>query len=122
VVAANISAREIVVLEGAGQPDASDRVDIRMTVADGDVVPARISIETALSSRVHRHPQSGIVRANARIEEVTKSASTASPDRRLRPGRKRCSSFAIRRSRRSAARRSLFARCVAAQGRIVKRA
>ena len=81
VVAANISAREIVVLgKVRGNLTASDRVDIRSDGSlTGDVVAARISIEDGAFFK------GGIDirkagKADAKPEEVTKSVSTASPE------------------------------------------
>jgi len=81
VVAANISAREIVVLgKVRGNLTASDRVDIRSDGSlTGDVVAARISIEDGAFFK------GGIDirkagKADSKPEEVTKSVSTASPE------------------------------------------
>ncbi len=81
VVAANISAREIVVLgKVRGNLTASDRVDIRSDGSlTGDVVAARISIEDGAFFK------GGIDirkagKADSKPEEVTKGVSTASPE------------------------------------------
>jgi cytoskeletal protein CcmA (bactofilin family) len=81
VVAANISAREIVVLgKVRGNLTASDRVDIRSDGSlTGDVVAARISIEDGAFFK------GGIDirkagKTDSKPEEVTKSVSTASPE------------------------------------------
>ena len=81
VVAANISAREIVVLgKVRGDLTASDRVDIRSDGSlTGDVVAARISIEDGAFFK------GGIDirkagKTDSKPEEATKSVSTASPE------------------------------------------
>ncbi len=81
VVAANISAREIVVLgKVRGNLTASDRVDIRSDGSlTGDVVAARISIEDGAFFK------GGIDirkagKTDAKPEEVTKSVSAATPE------------------------------------------
>ncbi len=81
VVAANISAREIVVLgKVRGNLTASDRVDIRSDGSlTGDVVAARISIEDGAFFK------GGIDirkagKTDAKLEEVTKSVSAATPE------------------------------------------
>ena len=81
VVAANISAREIVVLgKVRGNLTASDRVDIRSDGSlTGDVVAARISIEDGAFFK------GGIDirkagKTDSKPEEATKSVSTASPE------------------------------------------
>ncbi len=76
VVAANISAREIVVLgKVRGNLTASDRVDIRT----GDVVAARISIEDGafFKGGIDIRKAGGAVASKP--EEVTKSVSSATP-------------------------------------------
>ena len=79
VVAANINAREIVVLgKVRGNLTASDRVDIRSDGSlTGDVVAARISIEDGAFFK----GGIDIRKAGAKPEEVTKSAAatTAEP-------------------------------------------
>ena len=81
VVAANINAREIVVLgKVRGNLTASDRVDIRSDGSlTGDVVAARISIEDGAFFK------GGIDirkagKADSKPEEVTKGVSTASTE------------------------------------------
>jgi cytoskeletal protein CcmA (bactofilin family) len=81
VVAANISAREIVVLgKVRGNLTASDRVDIRSDGSlTGDVVAARISIEDGAFFK------GGIDirkagKTDSKPEEVTKSVSGTSPE------------------------------------------
>jgi cytoskeletal protein CcmA (bactofilin family) len=81
VVAANISAREIVVLgKVRGNLTASDRVDIRSDGSlTGDVVAARISIEDGAFFK------GGIDirkagKTDSKPEEVAKSVPTASPE------------------------------------------
>ena len=81
VVAANINAREIVVLgKVRGNLTASDRVDIRSDGSlTGDVIAARISIEDGAFFK------GGIDirkagKTDSKPEEATKSVSTASPE------------------------------------------
>jgi len=82
VVAANISAREIVVLgKVRGNLTASDRVDIRSDGSlTGDVVAARISIEDGafFKGGIDIRKAGGAVAAKP--EEVTKSVSSATPE------------------------------------------
>jgi len=80
VVAANISAREIVVLgKVRGNLTASDRVDIRSDGSlTGDVVAARISIEDGAFFKGGIDIRKG-GKTDSKIEEV-KSVSTASPE------------------------------------------
>jgi cytoskeletal protein CcmA (bactofilin family) len=85
VVAANINAREIVVLgKVRGNLTASDRVDIRSDGSlTGDVVAARISIEDGAFFKGGidiRKAGSAGVKADSRPEEVTKSVSNATPE------------------------------------------
>ncbi|MGB8010360.1 MAG: polymer-forming cytoskeletal protein [Terriglobales bacterium] len=77
VVAANISAREIVVLgKVRGNITASDRVDIRSDGSlTGDVVAARISIEDGAFFK----GGIDIRKAGAKAEEETKRSSSAAP-------------------------------------------
>jgi cytoskeletal protein CcmA (bactofilin family) len=94
VVAANISAREIVVLgKVRGNLTASDRVDIRSDGSlTGDVVAARISIEDGAffkggidirkvgssgSSKAESKPDS---KADSKAEEPTRSVSSTLPE------------------------------------------
>ena len=83
VVAANISAREIVVLgKVRGNLTASDRVDIRSDGSlTGDVVAARISIEDGAFFKggidIRKAGSAGA--SNSKPEEV-KSVSSASPE------------------------------------------
>jgi cytoskeletal protein CcmA (bactofilin family) len=79
VVAANISAREIVVLgKVRGNLTASDRVDIRSDGSlTGDVVAARISIEDGAFFKGGIDIRKG-GKADSKIEEV-KSVSTPEP-------------------------------------------
>jgi len=97
VVAANISAREIVVLgKVRGNLTASDRVDIRSDGSlTGDVVAARISIEDGafFKGGIDIRKAGGAVASKP--EEVTKNVSSATPEP------------AIAEERRSAVRRSL---------------
>jgi cytoskeletal protein CcmA (bactofilin family) len=85
VVAANISAREIVVLgKVRGNLTASDRVDIRSDGSlTGDVVAARISIEDGAFFKggidIRKAGAAG-TKPDARPEEVAKSVSTATPE------------------------------------------
>ena len=80
VVAANISAREIVVLgKVRGNLIASDRVDIRSDGSlTGDVVAARISIEDGAFFKGGIDIRKG-GKPDSKIEEVPKSASTPEP-------------------------------------------
>ena len=82
VVAANISAREIVVLgKVRGNLTASDRVDIRSDGSlTGDVVAARISIEDGafFKGGIDIRKAGGAV--GSKPEEVTKSVSNATPE------------------------------------------
>jgi len=77
-VAANISAREIVVLgKVRGNLTASDRVDIRSDGSlTGDVVAARISIEDGAFFK----GGIDIRKAGSKSEEVTKTVTSASPE------------------------------------------
>jgi len=85
VVAANISAREIVVLgKVRGNLTASDRVDIRSDGSlTGDVVAARISIEDGAFFKggidIRKAGTAG-AKTDSKPEEATKSPSTASPE------------------------------------------
>jgi len=85
VVAANISAREIVVLgKVRGNLTASDRVDIRSDGSlTGDVVAARISIEDGAFFKggidIRKAGTAG-AKTDAKPEEVAKSPATASPE------------------------------------------
>jgi len=81
VVAANISAREIVVLgKVRGNLTASDRVDIRSDGSlTGDVVAARISIEDGAFFKGGIDIRKG-GKPDSKMEEVTKGVSTASPE------------------------------------------
>jgi cytoskeletal protein CcmA (bactofilin family) len=81
VVAANISAREIVVLgKVRGNLTASDRVDIRSDGSlTGDVVAARISIEDGAFFKGGIDIRKAGAKPDAKIEEV-KSVSNASPE------------------------------------------
>ncbi len=78
VVAANINAREIVVLgKVRGNLTASDRVDIRSDGSlTGDVVAARISIEDGAFFK----GGIDIRKAGSKTEEITKSVSSATPE------------------------------------------
>src|SRR6202166_1267685 len=82
VVAANINAREIVVLgKVRGNLTASDRVDIRSDGSlTGDVVAARISIEDGafFKGGIDIRKAGGAVASKP--EEVTKSVSSATPE------------------------------------------
>jgi cytoskeletal protein CcmA (bactofilin family) len=84
VVAANISAREIVVLgKVRGNLTASDRVDIRSDGSlTGDVVAARISIEDGAFFKggidIRKAGSAGA--SNSKPEEVTKNVSSATPE------------------------------------------
>jgi cytoskeletal protein CcmA (bactofilin family) len=85
VVAANISAREIVVLgKVRGNLTASDRVDIRSDGSlTGDVVAARISIEDGAFFKGGidiRKAGSAVAKSDSKLEEVAKSVSTASTE------------------------------------------
>ena len=82
VVAANINAREIVVLgKVRGNLTASDRVDIRSDGSlTGDVVAARISIEDGAFFKGGIDIRKAGTKPDTRIEEVTKSASTSTPE------------------------------------------
>jgi cytoskeletal protein CcmA (bactofilin family) len=81
VVAANINAREIVVLgKVRGNLTASDRVDIRSDGSlTGDVVAARISIEDGAFFKGGIDIRKG-GKTDSKLEEVTKNVSTASPE------------------------------------------
>jgi cytoskeletal protein CcmA (bactofilin family) len=81
VVAANISAREIVVLgKVRGNLTASDRVDIRSDGSlTGDVVAARISIEDGAFFKGGIDIRKG-GKADAKPEEVSKSVSSTVPE------------------------------------------
>jgi cytoskeletal protein CcmA (bactofilin family) len=85
VVAANINAREIVVLgKVRGNLTASDRVDIRSDGSlTGDVVAARISIEDGAFFKggidIRKAGTAG-AKTDSKPEEGTKSSSTASPE------------------------------------------
>jgi cytoskeletal protein CcmA (bactofilin family) len=78
VVAANISAREIVVLgKVRGNLTASDRVDIRSDGSlTGDVVAARISIEDGAFFK----GGIDIRKAGSKPEEITKNVSSTAPE------------------------------------------
>ena len=82
VVAANISAREIVVLgKVRGNLTASDRVDIRSDGSlTGDVVAARISIEDGAFFKggidIRKAGSAGATKS----EEASKSVSSATPE------------------------------------------
>ena len=84
VVAANISAREIVVLgKVRGNLTASDRVDIRSDGSlTGDVVAARISIEDGAFFKggidIRKAGSAGA--SNSKPEEVTKNVSSSTPE------------------------------------------
>jgi cytoskeletal protein CcmA (bactofilin family) len=84
VVAANISAREIVVLgKVRGNLTASDRVDIRSDGSlTGDVVAARISIEDGAFFKggidIRKAGTAGAT--TSKPEEVTKSVASAAPE------------------------------------------
>src|ERR1700722_17088485 len=84
VVAANISAREIVVLgKVRGNLTASDRVDIRSDGSlTGDVVAARISIEDGAYFKggidIRKAGSAGA--STSKPEEVTKSVASAAPE------------------------------------------
>ncbi len=83
VVAANISAREIVVLgKVRGNLTASDRVDIRSDGSlTGDVVAARISIEDgAFFKGGIDIRKAGSAGASKPAEEAAKSVSSAMPE------------------------------------------
>ena len=81
VVAANISAREIVVLgKVRGNITASDRVDIRSDGSlTGDVVAARISIEDGAFFKGGIDIRKG-GKTDAKPEEISKSVSAAAPE------------------------------------------
>ncbi len=81
VVAANINAREIVVLgKVRGNLTASDRVDIRSDGSlTGDVVAARISIEDGAFFKGGIDIRKAGTKSDSKIEEV-KSVSTAPPE------------------------------------------
>jgi len=85
VVAANINAREIVVLgKVRGNLTASDRVDIRSDGSlTGDVVAARISIEDGAFFKggidIRKAGTAG-AKTDSKPEEVAKSSSTASSE------------------------------------------
>jgi cytoskeletal protein CcmA (bactofilin family) len=78
VVAANISAREIVVLgKVRGNLTASDRVDIRSDGSlTGDVVAARISIEDGAFFKGGIDIRKAGSAGPAKVEETTKSVSS----------------------------------------------
>jgi cytoskeletal protein CcmA (bactofilin family) len=84
VVAANISAREIVVLgKVRGNLTASDRVDIRSDGSlTGDVVAARISIEDGAFFKggidIRKAGSAGA--SNSKQQEESKSVSSAAPE------------------------------------------
>jgi len=80
VVAANINAREIVVLgKVRGNLTASDRVDIRSDGSlTGDVVAARISIEDGAFFKGGIDIRKGGQKANG-AEEIKSTSSTAEP-------------------------------------------
>src|ERR1700704_1317514 len=82
VVAANISAREIVVLgKVRGNLTASDRVDIRSDGSlTGDVVAARISIEDGAFFKGGIDIRKAGGAGASKPEEVTKSVSSATPE------------------------------------------
>src|SRR6202165_1681242 len=82
VVAANISAREIVVLgKVRGNLTASDRVDIRSDGSlTGDVVAARISIEDGAFFKGGIDIRKAGGGGASKPEEVTKSVSRVAPD------------------------------------------
>ncbi len=82
VVAANINAREIVVLgKVRGNLTASDRVDIRSDGSlTGDVVAARISIEDGAFFKGGIDIRKAGTKADSRPEEVTKSVSSSAPE------------------------------------------
>jgi cytoskeletal protein CcmA (bactofilin family) len=82
VVAANISAREIVVLgKVRGNLTASDRVDIRSDGSlTGDVVAARISIEDGAFFKGGIDIRKAGSAGASKAEEPTKSVSSASPE------------------------------------------
>jgi len=82
VVAANINAREIVVLgKVRGNLTASDRVDIRSDGSlTGDVVAARISIEDGAFFKGGIDIRKAGAKADSKPEEVTKTVSSASPE------------------------------------------
>ena len=83
VVAANISAREIVVLgKVRGNLTASDRVDIRSDGSlTGDVVAARISIEDgAFFKGGIDIRKAGAAGASSKPEEAAKSVSSVTPE------------------------------------------
>ncbi|HEY4816440.1 MAG TPA: polymer-forming cytoskeletal protein, partial [Candidatus Acidoferrum sp.] len=82
VVAANISAREIVVLgKVRGNLTASDRVDIRSDGSlTGDVVAARISIEDGAFFKGGIDIRKAGAAVGSKPEEVTKNVSSAAPE------------------------------------------
>src|SRR3984893_5029166 len=87
VVAANINAREIVVLgKVRGNLTASDRVDIRSDGSlTGDVVAARISIEDGAFFKGGIDIRKGgtpatVTKTESKPEEVSKSVSSATPE------------------------------------------
>jgi cytoskeletal protein CcmA (bactofilin family) len=82
VVAANISAREIVVLgKVRGNLTASDRVDIRSDGSlTGDVVAARISIEDGAFFKGGIDIRKAGSAGAPKTEEITKGVSNASPE------------------------------------------
>jgi cytoskeletal protein CcmA (bactofilin family) len=79
VVAANINAREIVVLgKVRGNLTASDRVDIRSDGSlTGDVVAARISIEDGAFFKGGIDIRKAGAKADSKPEEISKSVSNA---------------------------------------------
>jgi len=85
VVAANIGAREIVVLgKVRGNLTASDRVDIRSDGSlTGDVVAARISIEDGAFFKggidIRKAGAGAAPKAESKSEETAKSAAAAEP-------------------------------------------
>jgi cytoskeletal protein CcmA (bactofilin family) len=82
VVAANINAREIVVLgKVRGNLTASDRVDIRSDGSlTGDVVAARISIEDGAFFKGGIDIRKAGGKADAKPEEMSKSVSSATTE------------------------------------------
>jgi cytoskeletal protein CcmA (bactofilin family) len=88
VVAANISAREIVVLgKVRGNLTASDRVDIRSDGSlTGDVIAARISIEDGaffkggIDIRKAGSAGAGATKTDSKPEEITKSVSSVAQE------------------------------------------
>jgi cytoskeletal protein CcmA (bactofilin family) len=82
VVAANISAREIVVLgKVRGNLTASDRVDIRSDGSlTGDVVAARISIEDGAFFKGGIDIRKAGSKPDAKSEEMPKSVAASAPE------------------------------------------